>query len=92
MEKRSNPRVEFSRGIETSIVAIDGTWSRICKMHDVSEEGAKLAIEGSLDGLQVKEFFLVLSKTGASYRRCELAWVNGDHIGVRFLGRKGIKR
>jgi hypothetical protein len=26
-----------------------------------------------------------LSSTGLAYRRCELAWVNGDQIGVNFL-------
>jgi len=28
---------------------------------------------------------LLLSSTGLAYRRCELAWVNGDQIGVNFL-------
>jgi hypothetical protein len=36
-------------------------------------------------GLHLKEFFLLLSSTGLAYRRCELAWVNGDQIGVNFL-------
>jgi hypothetical protein len=35
--------------------------------------------------LHLKEFFLLLSSTGLAYRRCELAWVNGDQIGVNFL-------
>jgi hypothetical protein len=33
----------------------------------------------------MKEFFLLLSSTGLAYRRCELAWVNGDQIGVNFI-------
>ena len=36
-------------------------------------------------GMHLKEFFLLLSSTGLAYRRCELAWVNGDQIGVNFL-------
>jgi hypothetical protein len=27
----------------------------------------------------------LLSSTGLAYRRCELAWVNGEEIGVNFL-------
>jgi len=42
-------------------------------------------------GLPLKEFFLLLSSPGLAYRRCELAWVNGEEIGVNFLkqGKKG---
>ena len=54
-------------------------------MEDVSETGAKLTVEGSVEGLHLKEFFLLLSSTGLAYRRCELSWVNGDQIGVNFL-------
>jgi hypothetical protein len=32
-----------------------------------------------------------LSSTGLAYRRCELAWVNGDQIGVNFL-KQGDKK
>jgi hypothetical protein len=54
-------------------------------MEDVSETGAKLTVDGSVEGLHLKEFFLLLSSTGLAYRRCELSWVNGDQIGVNFL-------
>jgi len=54
-------------------------------MTDVAEAGAKLKVDGSIEGLALKEFFLLLSTTGAAFRRCELAWINGDHIGVHFL-------
>jgi hypothetical protein len=56
-------------------MAIDGTWRRDSIMEDVSETGAKLTLEGSIEGLQIKEFFLLLSSTGLAYRRCELAWI-----------------
>jgi PilZ domain len=84
-EKRKTGRVEFSRGIPVRIVAIDGTWSRDCLMLDVAAGGAKLTVKESVTGLNLKEFFLVLSTTGAAYRRCELVWLNGDQLGVRFL-------
>ncbi|MDN4987609.1 PilZ domain-containing protein [Bradyrhizobium arachidis] len=84
-DQRGNNRVVFERGIAAQMMGIDGTWRRECTMEDVSETGAKLTIDGSVEGLHLKEFFLLLSSTGLAYRRCELAWVNGDQIGVNFL-------
>ncbi len=89
-ERRKGDRVAFERGIPAFMMAIDGTWRRNCTMEDVSETGAKLTVDGSVEGLHLKEFFLLLSSTGLAYRRCELSWVNGDQIGVSFIkhGRK----
>ena len=90
-ERRRGDRVTFERGIPAHMMAIDGTWRRDCIMEDVSETGAKLSVDGSIEGLNLKEFFLLLSSTGLAYRRCELAWVNGDQIGVNFL-KQGDKK
>jgi hypothetical protein len=85
-ELRKQLRVVFERGYPVNIMAIDGTWRRNCTMEDVSEGGARLTVvDGSVQGLALKEFFLLLSSTGLAYRRCELAWVNGDQLGVYFL-------
>ena len=84
-ERRKGERVTFERGIPAHMMGIDGTWRRACKLDDISETGAKLTIEGSVQGLHLKEFFLLLSSTGLAYRRCELGWVNGNQIGVNFL-------
>ena len=84
-ERRKGERITFERGIHAQRMGIDGTWRRDCTMEDISETGAKLTIEGSAEGLHLKEFFLLLSSTGLAYRRCELSWVNGDQIGVNFL-------
>jgi hypothetical protein len=84
-ERSRGERVTFERGIRAHMMAIDGTWRRACLMEDVSETGAKLSVEGSVEGLHLKEFFLLLSSTGLAYRRCELSWVNGDQLGVNFL-------
>ena len=85
VERRRGERVVFERGFPAHMMGIDGTWRRACVMEDISETGAKLTVESSVEGLQLKEFFLLLSSTGLAYRRCELAWVNGDQIGVNFL-------
>jgi hypothetical protein len=84
-QRRFGERVVFERGYNAFMMAIDGTWRRACDVLDVSETGAKLTVEGSIEGLQLKEFFLLLSSPGLAYRRCELAWVNGKKIGVGFL-------
>jgi len=84
-EPSKGDRVTFERGIPAHMMGIDGTWRRNCVMDDVSETGAKLTVDGSVEGLNLNEFFLLLSSTGLAYRRCELSWVNGDQIGVTFL-------
>ena len=84
-DKRGARRVAFERAIPASMMAIDGTWQRACTLKDISDVGAKLLIESSVEGLPLKEFFLLLSSTGFAYRRCELAWVNGGEVGVTFI-------
>jgi hypothetical protein len=82
---RKSGRVDFERGIRVYIMGIDGTWRRECMMIDVSQTGARLCIEGSFEGLDLKEFFLLLSLTGLAFRRCRMVRVDGDQIGIQFL-------
>ena len=51
---RKSERVDFERGIHAYIMWIDGTWRRDCMMVDVSQTGARLRVEGSLEGLDLK--------------------------------------
>jgi hypothetical protein len=89
-DTKASDRVNFSRGYDVRIMAIDGTWRRDCKLNAISENGAGLRVEGSINGLNLKEFFLLLSSTGLAYRRCELVRVNGTEMDVHFL--KGKKK
>lgn len=82
---RKSTRVNFERGVDVFIMGIDGTWRRSCVMFDVSQTGARLHVEGSIEGLDLREFFLLLSSTGLAYRRCKLVRVDGDQIGIEFL-------
>ncbi len=91
-ERRKGERITFERGFGAHMMGIDGTWRRDCTMEDVSETGAKLTVEGSVEGLHLQEFFLLLSSTGLAYRRCELASVDGDQIGVNFLKHNDKKK
>jgi len=87
--KRKARRVEFSSGIPVQIIGLDGSWRRDCLMMDVAFGGAKLVVNEPADGIDMKKFLLMLSTTGAVYRRCELVWSNGEQLGVRFLGPAG---
>jgi len=82
---RKNERVEFEHGLDVFMMGIDGTWRRSCQMVDVSQSGARLCVEGTLEGLDLKEFFLLLSSTGLAYRRCRMVRLAGDQIGVEFV-------
>jgi hypothetical protein len=82
---RKSERVDFERGIQVYMMGIDGTWRRNCLMVDVSQTGARLCVEGTLQGLDLKEFFLLLSSTGLAYRRCRMIRLDGDQIGIEFV-------
>jgi hypothetical protein len=87
---KSVERVTFSRSYDVCMMAIDGTWRRNCQLSAISEDDAVLNVEGSIQGLNLKEFFLLLSSTGLAYRRCELVRVNGTEMDIQFLkGRQG---
>src|SRR5258705_12067256 len=84
---KSLDRVTFSRGYDVCIMAIDGTWRRDCQLNAISDTDAELTVEGSIQGLNLKEFFLLLSSTGLAYRRFELVRVNVTESDIRFLTR-----
>ncbi len=83
-ESRKASRVQFEHPYPVNLMGVDGTWRRSCVLLDVSQSGAKLEVEGSPDVLRAREFFLLLSSTGLAFRRCELVWVDGTQVGVKF--------
>jgi hypothetical protein len=91
-EGKAPERVTFSRGYGVCIMGIDGTWRRDCMLNAISDTDAILTVDGSIQGLNLKEFFLLLSSTGLAYRRCELVRVNGAEIDVQFLIGKQKRR
>jgi hypothetical protein len=89
---KGTERVTFSRGYDVCIMAIDGTWRRDCQLNAISDNDAVLTLDGSIQGLNLKEFFLLLSSTGLAYRRCELVRVNGSEMDIQFLKGKNKKK
>jgi hypothetical protein len=74
---RKEARISFERPIDTLMMGIDGTWRRNCQLVDVSATGARLTVSGSVEGLNLQEFFLLLAPNGVAYRR-------------RFLKKSGV--
>ena len=91
-DNKAPERVAFSRGYGVCIMGIDGTWRRDCLLNAISDIDAMLTVEGTIEGLNLREFFLLLSSTGLAYRRCELVRVNGTEIDVQFLNGKKNKK
>ena len=91
-DNKGTERVTFSRGYDVCLMAIDGTWRRDCQLNSISDTEATLTVEGSIQGLNLKEFFLLLSSTGLAYRRCELVRVNGTEMDIHFLRGKQAKK
>jgi hypothetical protein len=86
-ENRNALRVRIEHRYPVNLMGVDGTWRRSCLLLDVSETGAKLEVEGPVSVLQAREFFLLLSSTGLAFRRCELVWIDGAQVGVRFIAK-----
>ena len=91
-DAKARERVTFSRGYGVCIMGIDGTWRRDCLLNAISDTEAVLTVEGAIQGLNLKEFFLLLSSTGLAYRRCELVRVNGAEMDIQFLNVKSRKK
>src|ERR1700733_8379465 len=78
-------RFNASHGYGFGIIGIDGPWRRDCLFTAISDIDACLTVESSIQGLNLKEFFLLLSSTGLAYRRCELVRVKGTVMDIQFL-------
>lgn len=87
-EEGQGDRVNFDRGVRVHMAAIDGSWRRECLMGDVSQTGARLIVSDGIDGLDLREFLLLLTPTGLVSRRCELMRADGDQLQVRFVATK----
>ena len=92
LDGRKAFRVRMDHKQAVNLMGSDGTWRRSCVLLDVSQTGAKIEVEGTLDVLQAKEFFMVLSSTGLAYRRCELVWIDGTIAGVHFVNADSKKK
>lgn len=84
-------RVTFEQPLAAHMMAIDGTWRRSCNVREISDSGAVLQVDSSIEGISLNEFFLSLSSRGLAYRRCRLDGVNGERLEVSFLRQRDKK-
>jgi len=62
----------------------DGSPFRACVLADVSETGARLTLDAP--GVMPTQFMLLLAAgAGKVRRRCDVVWMSGRQLGVRFL-------
>jgi PilZ domain len=82
-DRRRASRQPFSPPYNARIVSVDGTRFFPCRVSDVSQSGAKLAI---IEGAKIPDtFFLALSSRGSAHRNCEVVWRTAKAVGVRFV-------
>ena len=60
---------------------------RACTVLDISELGAKLAVDTPHD--LPDSFMLLLTPSGHPARRCRVAWRSDEHVGVAFEAEDG---
>jgi hypothetical protein len=77
---RQGPRKTINRPAWISVG--DGLRLRNCRLIDISDSGAKLAIED--DDEIPDKFRLLLSRNGHSSYSCQVIWSGQGTIGVRF--------
>ena len=87
MDNHEQRREHIRRSLSYSahIVAGDASWVYPCEIFDVSAGGAKLAIYCPPQTPLARQFFLQLSEISQANRYCEVAWRQGNEIGVRFI-------
>jgi hypothetical protein len=86
MEANRRKGARRAIGYNAKIVANDGSWDRDCRVLDVSQTGAKLAVAQASDIPQ--DFILALSMDGKATRQCHVMWVKDGEIGVVFERRE----
>ncbi len=91
-DNRNARRVRLEHRYPVNLMGVDGTWRRSCVLLDISDSGAKIEVDGSIEVLKAREFFLLLSSTGLAFRRCELVWIDGACAGIHFITAKTRKK
>ena len=78
-QKRAERRLKQDFG---ALILLGGFARRDCKVVDMSEGGARLAIDGKTE---LPKTFSVVFAPNASGKACQLVWRNGRMVGVKFV-------
>lgn len=87
MDANRRKSVRRAIGYGATIVAPDASWTHKCRVIDISQSGAKLALDQPAELPQ--DFVLMLSERSGPMRRCHLVWKTGGQVGVEFPRAKG---
>jgi hypothetical protein len=79
-ELRKSRRRQFH--YSARILADKNSPPMACEVVDISESGARLALER--EGELPDTFILLLSANGAARRHCRVVWRDGTTVGVEF--------
>lgn len=80
LDERSNGR---RRVLKAGLIAFSGRQVTLrCGIRDVSDQGARLSVEGSIPA---PDTFELTSEIDGMEASCEVVWRRGMEIGVRFL-------
>ncbi|UPK36803.1 PilZ domain-containing protein [Bradyrhizobium sp. 186] len=80
----------FDSRYDTTVVAIDGTWSLTAQLHDISDSGARVQLLAKVaERVRNEEFFLMITPDGKVSRRAKMAWEDGNYIGIHFVTSAG---
>jgi PilZ domain len=79
-ELRKKPRRQFH--YNARILVDKDTPLIVCSISDISEDGARIALEK--DETLPDTFMLLLSPNGGARRQCRVIWRDGLAVGVKF--------
>jgi hypothetical protein len=80
-ERRYAPR---RRVLKAAVAAFNGRFCTVsCTVRDLSDTGARLRCDGSVN---VPDTFELIIELDGFEAACEVAWRKGSDLGVRFLG------
>jgi hypothetical protein len=78
------------RTLKAGVIAYGGGYVTLkCGVRDMSESGARLLTEGSVDA---PDTFVLKIETDGLDADCEVVWRRGREIGVRFLASRRLEK
>ena len=90
MDKKIRPKIKVKRREvrrrrhqSAWITLENGTGNCKCQVADVSQGGAKITVDRSVE---VGKLFDIAFVPRAGTRRCEVVWRRGNTLGIRFIG------
>lgn len=89
---RKTARVQFEHKHLVNLMGVDRTWRQTLTLLDASESRRQARGRTLPTPPRQKKTFSWFYPPPMAFRRCELVWVNGPHVGVRFITEKTNKK